>query len=243
MKPIIALDFATLEEVKQFLGFFNEPLYVKIGMELYLQNGPTIIDIIKRDNHKIFLDLKLHDIPTTVKKAMKGLSSLGIDMINVHAAGGKKMMEAAVEGLSQGASSAERPKIIAVTQLTSTSEQMLRTEQKIPLSMEESVLHYAALTKEAGLDGVVCSTHESNLIKQKLGNDFLRVTPGIRLHNGSLDDQVRVSTPYNAMNNGSSAIVVGRAITLNENPEKAYQLIKQEWESAWNEKTNSQTFT
>ncbi|TDL35096.1 orotidine-5'-phosphate decarboxylase [Jeotgalibacillus sp. S-D1] len=237
-QPIIALDFASIHEVEQFLHQFDEPLYVKVGMELYLQNGPAVIEAIQKKNHKIFLDLKLHDIPTTVKKAMKGLASLGIDMVNVHAAGGKRMMEEAMEGLISGTSSADRAKLIAVTQLTSTSLAMLHDEQKIPLSMDEAVLHYAGLAYDSGLDGVVCSSLESQRIHDEISGEFLRVTPGIRLEGGNAHDQARISTPKQAFLNGASAIVVGRAITSSENPVKTYVRIKNEWESAWHEKAN-----
>lgn len=237
-QPIIALDFASVKEVEQFLQPFKEPLYVKVGMELYLQNGPAVIEAIQKGSHKIFLDLKLHDIPTTVKKAMKGLAFLGIDMINVHAAGGRRMMEAAMEGLIAGTSSTQRPKLIAVTQLTSTSLAMLHDEQRIHSSMEEAVLHYAGLAHDAGLDGVVCSPLESQLIRNEIGGNFLRVTPGIRLEGGSAHDQARISTPKQACQNGASAIVVGRAITSSENPVDMYGRIKNEWESAWHEKSN-----
>ncbi|MEW9501366.1 orotidine-5'-phosphate decarboxylase [Jeotgalibacillus marinus] len=237
-QPIIALDFATLEEVDQFLTPFEEALFVKVGMELYLQNGPAVIERIKQGNHKIFLDLKLHDIPTTVKKAMRGLASLGIDMINVHAAGGKRMMEEALEGLTQGSLGAPRPKLIAVTQLTSTCEQMMQQEQKIALSIEDSVLHYATLARDAGLDGVVCSPLEAQKIRESLGDDFLRVTPGIRLNDRTTHDQVRVATPKNAQQLGSSAIVVGRAVTESADAVNTYKLIQKEWEDTFNEISN-----
>lgn len=161
--PIIALDFATLEEVDQFLDSFNEPLFVKVGMELYLQNGPETINRIKERGHDIFLDLKLHDIPNTVKGALKGLGKLNIDLINVHAAGGKNMMAAGLEGLRETNPNA---KLIAVTQLTSTTEQQMKDEQNIQSSINESVVHYAKMAHEAGLDGVVCSPLESTLIQE-----------------------------------------------------------------------------
>ncbi|PPA72483.1 orotidine-5'-phosphate decarboxylase [Jeotgalibacillus proteolyticus] len=238
-QPIIALDFAQLEEVETFLQHFDEPLYVKVGMELYLQNGPVVIETIKKRNHRIFLDLKLHDIPTTVRKAMRGLAALEIDMINVHAAGGKKMMEEALAGLTEGAKAGRRPKLIAVTQLTSTSQDMLRNEQKSSLSMEESVLHYASLAHQAGLDGVVCSPLEARAIRELAGDSFMRVTPGIRPQASQLHDQVRVATPKAAMERGSSAIVVGRAITESADPASAYNKIQQEWEGVCFEKANS----
>ncbi|KIL47656.1 orotidine-5'-phosphate decarboxylase [Jeotgalibacillus campisalis] len=237
-QPIIALDFSTLIEVDEFLNLFDEPLYVKVGMELYLQNGPAVIELIQKKNHKIFLDLKLHDIPTTVRKAMQGLASLGIDMINVHAAGGRKMMEEAIEGLSAGSQNGPRPKLIAVTQLTSASHEMVQNEQKSALTLEESVLHYANLAKISGLDGVVCSAAEAGRIKEKMGSDFLRITPGIRLEGDIAHDQVRIATPKLAMENGSSAIVVGRSITQSKDQVLAYHTVKREWEGAFYEKSN-----
>lgn len=231
-KPIIALDFPGEKEVFNFLQQFNEPLFVKVGMELYLQEGPSIIEKIKREGHDIFLDLKLHDIPNTVKSAMKGLAKLGVDLVNVHAAGGKPMMEGALEGLEAGtAAGQKRASLIAVTQLTSTTEQQMQEQQKIALSLQESVLHYAQLTKEAGLDGVVCSVHEARAIADACGEDFLRVTPGIRMLGGETHDQKRIATPDGARQDGSSLIVVGRAITGAKDPITAYQEVCQLWEA------------
>ncbi|MBC2191750.1 orotidine-5'-phosphate decarboxylase [Listeria sp. FSL L7-0229] len=229
-KPIIALDFQTYEEVESFLAQFSgETLSVKVGMELFYSNGPVIIEKIKQQNHQIFLDLKLHDIPNTVKSAMIGLAKLGVDMVNVHAAGGKNMMEAALEGLEIGSTSGKRPTIIAVTQLTSTSEADMQTEQLINTSLLESVLHYSDLTKQAGLDGVVCSALEAEAIKQQNGAEFLRVTPGIRLTSDTADDQIRVVTPEKARLIGSSDIVVGRSITRANDPVAAYNQVLKEW--------------
>ncbi|QBK25578.1 orotidine-5'-phosphate decarboxylase [Ureibacillus thermophilus] len=228
-KPIIALDFPGEQEVFQFLNHFEEKLFVKVGMELFYQEGPDIVRKIKDLGHDIFLDLKLHDIPNTVKSAMKGLARLGVDLVNVHAAGGKQMMEAALEGLEAG-SVGKRPLLIAVTQLTSTTEEQMQKEQKIPLTLLESVLHYAQLTKEAGLDGVVCSVHEAKQIAERCGEAFLRVTPGIRLLGGDAHDQKRVATPDFARENGSSYIVVGRAVTKAENVVEAYQEVCRLWE-------------
>ncbi|MBF2489594.1 orotidine-5'-phosphate decarboxylase [Listeria marthii] len=229
-KPIIALDFQTYEEVESFLAQFSgESLSVKVGMELFYSNGPAIVEKIKQQNHAIFLDLKLHDIPNTVKSAMIGLAKLGVDMVNVHAAGGKNMMEAALEGLEIGSTSGNRPKIIAVTQLTSTSESDMKSEQLIKTSLLESVLHYSDLTKQAGLDGVVCSALEAEAIKQQNGADFLRVTPGIRLASDAADDQIRVVTPEKARLIGSSNIVVGRSITRANDPVAAYNQVLKEW--------------
>ena len=229
--PIIALDFSAKEEVFQFLTPFDEKLFVKVGMELYLQEGPTIVSDLKDMGHDVFLDLKLHDIPNTVKSAMRGLAKLGADLVNVHAAGGLQMMESALEGLEAGTEAGkQRPLLIGVTQLTSTSEQQMKNEQKINLTLQESVIHYAELSQRAGLDGVVCSVLEAADIKQVCGEDFMRVTPGIRLIDGTEHDQIRIATPKVARSEGSSLIVVGRAITKSENPVETYQLVKQQWE-------------
>ncbi|MGE7020513.1 orotidine-5'-phosphate decarboxylase [Solibacillus cecembensis] len=230
-KPIIALDFPGEKEVFEFLNHFDEPLFVKIGMELYMQEGPDIVKKVKDQGHNIFLDLKLHDIPNTVKSAMKGLARLGVDLVNVHAAGGRAMMEGALEGLEAGtAAGKERAALIAVTQLTSTTEQQMQEEQKIILSLQQSVLHYAQVTKQAGLNGVVCSVHEARAIREACGEDFLRVTPGIRMLGGQAHDQKRIATPDGAKQDGSSLIVVGRAITGAANPVVAYQEVCQLWE-------------
>lgn len=229
-KPIIALDFPGEQEVFQFLNHFDESLFVKIGMELFYQEGPAIVQKVKEQGHDIFLDLKLHDIPNTVKSAMKGLARLGVDLVNVHAAGGRNMMEAALEGLEAGTQNGVRPSLIAVTQLTSTTEEQMQQEQKINLSLLDAVLNYAQLTKNAGLDGVVCSVHEAKAIADVCGNEFLRVTPGIRLAGGEVHDQKRIATPDGARKDGSSLIVVGRAITAAEDPVAAYQLVCQLWE-------------
>ena len=225
---IIALDFPTLEKTLEFLDKFKEEkLFVKVGMELYLQNGPVVIDEIKKRGHKIFLDLKLHDIPNTVKSAMKVLSHLGVDMTNVHAAGGVEMMKAAREGLGKEA------KLIAVTQLTSTSEEQMREFQNIQTSLQESVIHYAKKTAEAGLDGVVCSAQEVKLIKEATSQDFICLTPGIRPAGAAVGDQKRVMTPADAYHIGSDYIVVGRPITQATDPVAAYHAIKDEWTQDW----------
>lgn len=230
-KPIIALDFPGEQEVMKFLAQFNDKLFVKIGMELYMQEGPDIVRKVKDQGHDIFLDLKLHDIPNTVKSAMKGLARLGVDLVNVHAAGGQAMMEGALEGLEAGTEAGkERAALIAVTQLTSTTEQQMQNEQKIALSLTESVLHYAQLTKQAGLNGVVCSVHEAKAIREACGEDFLRVTPGIRMLGGDAHDQKRIATPDGAKKDGSSLIVVGRAITGATNPVQAYKEVCELWE-------------
>lgn len=229
--PIIALDFATKSEVFHFLKPFNEKLFVKVGMELYFQEGPSIVYDLKERGHDVFLDLKLHDIPNTVKSAMKGLASLGADLVNVHAAGGIHMMVSALEGLEDGTPAGKtRPLIIGVTQLTSTSERQMREEQNIHSSLHDSVLHYATLSKQAGLDGVVCSVLEAASIKNKCGPEFLRVTPGIRLNERQGHDQIRIATPEVARLEGSSLIVVGRAITQSINAVETYHFVKQQWE-------------
>ena len=222
---IVALDFSSAQEVETFLDKFNEPIYVKVGMELYYQTGPAIVKMIKDKGHKLFLDLKLHDIPNTVEKAMRGLSKLGVDMTNLHAAGGIEMMQAAKRGLGEG------PLLLAVTQLTSTSQQEMHDEQLIPVSLEESVLHYAKCAEKAGLDGVVCSPLEAGLIKENLGENFISVTPGIRPATSDKGDQKRVTTPQDARRIGSSYIVVGRPITQALDPVKAYHEIVQDWEA------------
>lgn len=223
---IIALDFPGRTEVMEFLDHFEESLYVKIGMELYYQTGPEMVREIKERGHRIFLDLKLHDIPNTVESAMRGLRKLGVDMANVHAAGGIEMMEAARRGLGEG------PILLAVTQLTSTSEAQMHSDQLIEVSLEQSVLHYASCAQKAGLDGVVCSPLEAQQIANECGEAFLRVTPGIRPATSDVGDQKRVMTPSRARQNGSSYIVVGRPITKADNPYEAYIAIKNEWEQA-----------
>lgn len=228
-EPIIALDFPTWQETEQFLApFRNDQLYVKVGMELYLQNGPFIIEQLKQMNHRIFLDLKLHDIPNTVGQAMKGLAALGVDMINVHAAGGVEMMKRAREGLDAGAKDS-RPVLLAVTQLTSTSQEAMQTDQLIKVPLGESVLHYARKAKEAGCDGVVCSVLEAAAIREACGEEFYKVTPGIRLKDGQADDQKRIADPAEAREIGSTMIVVGRPITKAADPVAAYQHVKALW--------------
>ncbi|KRN54296.1 orotidine-5'-phosphate decarboxylase [Carnobacterium divergens] len=230
-KPIIALDFSTSDEIKTFLTHFkNEQLFVKVGMELYYQNGPEVVKWMKSLGHQIFLDLKLHDIPNTVERSMKGLAALDVDMINVHAAGGKQMMEAAMSGIISGTpAGSQRPSLIAVTQLTSTTQEAMRTEQLIQVPLLQSVIHYAKLTQSAGLDGVVCSALEAQLIKENTASEFLCVTPGIRPSGDEKGDQKRVATPSRAKEAGSSFIVVGRPITQSADPVKSYHTIKNQW--------------
>lgn len=228
---ILALDFPNKEEVHTFLTpFGNEKLFVKVGMELFYKEGPRMIEEIKSMGHHIFLDLKLHDIPVTVKRAMSSLASLEVDLVNVHALGGKAMMEGALEGLEAGTRSGKaRPKCIAVTQLTSSTDEMVRAEQLGSVSLQQSVEHLAGLTNEAGLDGVVCSVHEVERIRELVRSDFLTVTPGIRLLGDNAHDQHRVATPAIAREKGSNFIVVGRSITRAENPVEAYGKVQKEW--------------
>lgn len=219
---IIACDFPGREEVMSFLRLFtDEKPFVKIGMELFYAGGPDIVREIKAKGHKVFLDLKLHDIPNTVKKAMSVLSDLDVDMCNVHAAGTAAMMSAALEGLTRP--DGTRPKLIAVTQLTSTDEERMRRELLINESLEETVLKYAENAKAAGLDGVVCSPLEAAPVKSRCGESFLAVTPGVRFAGGEANDQVRITTPAMAREIGSDYIVVGRPITQAEDPVAAYR--------------------
>ena len=225
---IIALDFPTLEDTLNFLEKFGEEkLFVKVGMELYLQNGPVVIEKIKELGHKIFLDLKLHDIPNTVYGATKGLAKFKVDILTVHAAGGYEMLKAAKQGMVEGGS--VDTNVIAITQLTSTSEEAMKDEQLIAVSLEQSVINYAKLAKKAGLDGVVSSVWEARLIRENCGDDFLKVTPGIRLETDEVGDQKRVATPTVANEEGSTHIVVGRSITKSENPLEVYNLIKSQF--------------
>ena len=227
---IVACDFSSAEEVLRFLDKFAEcerKPFVKIGMELYYAAGPEIVREIKRRGHKIFLDLKLHDIPNTVKKTMKVLSALDVDMTNLHAAGTIDMMKAALEGLTRP--DGTRPILIAVTQLTSTSEERMQKELLIGASIADTIAHYAANAKEAGLDGVVCSPLEASIVKEKCGSEFIAVTPGIRFADAAKDDQVRITTPARAREIGSDYIVVGRPITAAEDPVAAYNRCVEEF--------------
>ena len=219
---IVACDFNTAEETLRFLdNFTEEKPYVKIGMELFYAEGPEIVREIKRRGHKIFLDLKLHDIPNTVKKAMAVLSRLDVDMCNLHAAGTVAMMEAAIEGLTRP--DGTRPLLIAVTQLTSTDQERMERDRLINEPLEKVVMHYASNAKAAGLDGVVCSPLESPAVHEKCGKKFLTVTPGVRFADGDKGDQVRVTTPEKAKELGSDYIVVGRPITQAQEPASAYR--------------------
>ncbi len=219
---IIACDFSSKEETLAFLDKFSgKKPYVKIGMELFYAAGPEIVREIKARGHQIFLDLKLHDIPNTVKKAMAVLSRLDVDMVNLHAAGTKAMMEAALEGVTRPDGS--RPLVIAVTQLTSTSQERMQEELLIGAPMDETVMHYAANAAAAGLDGVVCSPMEAGKVHETCGKAFLTITPGIRFADGDKGDQVRVTDPAKAKEIGSDYIVVGRPITAAADPVAAYE--------------------
>lgn len=233
-KPIIALDFPGKEETEKFLkNFSDEQVFVKVGMELFFKEGLPLVQWLSDKGHSIFLDLKLHDIPNTVYRAMKTFASLNIELMTVHAAGGSKMMRVALQALEENTPTGkERPKIIAVTQLTSISEAQMQKEQLIQVPLQESVVHYAKLAHECGLDGVVCSAWEANKVKSVTEDDFLRVTPGIRLTGDVRGDQQRIVTPGEAKAMGATHIVVGRSITQAENPLQAYLRVKSEWETS-----------
>ena len=219
---IVACDFSSKDEVVSFLSKFkDEKPYVKIGMELFYAEGPAIVKEIKKMGHKIFLDLKLHDIPNTVKKSMNVLSNLDVDMCNLHAAGTKAMMEAALEGLTR--EDGTRPLLIAVTQLTSTSEERMKEDLLIDRPIDEVVMHYAKNAADSGLDGIVCSPLEAGKVHETCGSNFITVTPGVRFADGDIGDQVRVTTPAKAKEIGSDYIVVGRPITAAEDPVAAYK--------------------
>lgn len=226
---IIACDFPNRESTLAFLDRFqgSRKPFVKIGMELFYGAGPDIVREIKARGHRIFLDLKLHDIPNTVRKAMKVLSALDVDMVNVHAAGTVAMMKAALEGLTRADDT--RPLLIAVTQLTSTSEETMQKELLIGAGIGETIVRYAQNAREAGLDGVVCSPLEAAMVKEACGEAFLTVTPGIRFADAAADDQVRITTPARAREIGSDYIVVGRPITAAEDPVAAYERCMKEF--------------
>ena len=225
---IVACDFSSAEQVFRFLDRFTDRKpFVKIGMELFYAEGPRIVREIKARGHRIFLDLKLHDIPNTVKKAMAVLSGLDVDMCNIHAAGTSAMMKAALEGLTRPDGS--RPLLIAVTQLTSTDEESMKRELLIDRPLDETVMHYARNAMESGLDGVVCSPLESGKVHQVCGAGFVTVTPGVRFADGDVGDQKRVTTPARAKELGSDYIVVGRPITAAEDPVAAYNRCVEEF--------------
>lgn len=218
---IIALDFKDGKTALNFLDkFVDKKLFVKVGMELFYAEGPSIVKEIKERGHKIFLDLKLHDIPNTVKGGMRSLSHLGVDIVNVHAAGTISMMKAALEGSIRD--DGTRPLVIAVTQLTSTSEEIMKEELLIESKINDTIVHYAKNAKKAGLDGVVCSPLEAGMVKNAVGMDFITITPGVRFDDGEKGDQVRVTTPKNAKEIGTDFIVLGRPITQAENPVEVY---------------------
>ena len=219
---IVACDFSSAEAVYAFLDkFTGRKPFVKIGMELFYAEGPQIVKEIKKRGHKIFLDLKLHDIPNTVKKAMAVLSNLDVDICNLHAGGTARMMEAALEGLTRP--DGTRPLLIAVTQLTSTDQESMENDLLIKEPIDKVVMHYAATAKKAGLDGVVCSPLEAGKVHEICGADFLTITPGVRFADGDIGDQKRVMTPAEAKKIGSDYIVVGRPITAAEDPVAAYE--------------------
>ena len=226
---IIACDFSSARQTFDFLDKFEgtRKPFVKIGMELFYAEGPHIVREIKRRGHPVFLDLKLHDIPNTVRKSMKVLSSLDIDMTNVHAAGTIEMMQAAIEGLTRP--DGTRPLLIAVTQLTSTSQERMQQELLIGAGINETIVKYADNARKAGLDGVVCSPLEAGMVKEACGKDFITVTPGVRFADAAADDQVRITTPAKARQIGSDYIVVGRPITAAEDPVAAYNRCLEEF--------------
>ena len=226
---IIACDFPGRQQTLDFLDAFagHRKPFVKIGMELFYAEGPDIVRELKRRGHPVFLDLKLHDIPNTVRKAMRVLSALDVDIVNVHAAGTTGMMRAALEGLTRP--DGTRPLLIAVTQLTSTSEERMQRELLIGAGINETIVKYAQNAREAGLDGVVCSPLEAAMVKAACGPDFLTVTPGIRFEDAAADDQVRITTPARARQIGSDYIVVGRPVTAAPDPVAAYERCLQEF--------------
>lgn len=226
-KMYVALDFPTWQETKHFLDEHQlHGIPVKVGMELFYREGITVIEQLKNNDHDIFLDLKLFDIPTTVGRAMANLASLEIDMVNVHALGGSEMIKRAKEGLQTGKKETE---LIAVTILTSMDEAVVANELRLPGEIEANAVHLASLANESGADGVVCSVHEVAAIKTACGNGFHTVTPGIRLADSAIDDQKRIATPKIAKQTGSDYIVIGRSITKAANPKAAYEQALKEW--------------
>ncbi|KGP92801.1 orotidine 5'-phosphate decarboxylase [Pontibacillus chungwhensis BH030062] len=231
-KPLyLALDFPSGTDALRFIQDYDlEGVPVKVGMELYYKEGAEIVKTLKEQGHHVFLDLKLHDIPNTVRSAMRNLASLRVDVVNVHAAGGSEMIRAAKAGLLEGTREGDNPPLLlAVTQLTSTTERMLQEELRIPLTVEETVVNYAQMSYEAGANGVVCSAHEVRAIRQELPHSFHLLCPGIRLEDGDDHDQKRVVTPNRARELGVDSIVVGRGVTKADEPQKMYQLFEKEW--------------
>jgi orotidine-5'-phosphate decarboxylase len=229
-KPIyLALDFPDWEVTQRFLEDHKfQGVPVKVGMELFYKEGPYVIEKLKQDNHPIFLDLKLHDIPTTVMRAMKNIGKLGVDLTNVHALGGSEMIKFAKEGLVAGSENQDT-KLIAVTVLTSMDEETLHNQLRIPGNLEDNVAYFAEFAKVSGADGVVCSVYEAARIKHDCGASFLTVTPGIRLKDSDSNDQKRIATPEFAREDGSDYIVIGRSVTQAEDPCRAYQQAVEEW--------------
>ncbi|WP_409341212.1 orotidine-5'-phosphate decarboxylase [Paenibacillus sp. MBLB4367] len=227
---MVALDYPSARDAEMLLSSLRGiPCFVKVGMQLFYAEGPAFVARLKEEGYHVFLDLKMHDIPNTVKGGSESIARLGVDMFNVHAAGGKQMMEAALEGVDKGlASGAKRPIVIGVTQLTSTSQPMLNEEIGIAGSVEDAVLRYARLTREAGLHGVVASPHEVVRIKQEIGASFVTVTPGIRPASAAIGDQSRVMTPKEAFAQGTDYIVIGRPITAAPSPREALESILEE---------------
>ncbi len=235
-QPIIALDYTLKEEAWSLINLLEEEqLNLKVGMEMFYRYGYGFIETLNEAGHHIFLDLKLHDIPNTVKRTMTILAKLGIKMVNVHASGGQEMMEAALEGLEAGSSQNTRPILLAVTQLTSHDSKRAEEEQQLKISLEKSVFHLARLTQKAGLDGVICSPQEVQGLKKE-SPKLLTVTPGIRLKESAHDDQKRITTPHEAAKMGSDFIVVGRPITRSADPKKSYQEILRQWQKHQAEK-------
>ncbi|MDQ0337575.1 orotidine-5'-phosphate decarboxylase [Caldalkalibacillus uzonensis] len=226
---IVALDVATGDQALDLVKRINAPdMFVKVGMQLFYAEGPELVQKLRERGINVFVDLKLHDIPNTVKGAAQSLAKLGVSMLTVHCAGGRAMLEAVQEGVEAGSSAAERPLIVGVTQLTSTSEQILNEEIGIPGTVEKAVLHYAILAQSSGMDGVVCAAKEVPLIKSTCGTSFITVTPGIRPFGCDNHDQARVATPRDALRIGSDFLVVGRAIIQAEDPVAAYHNIIKE---------------
>lgn len=220
----LALDFPDWNTANQFINQNQlTGVPVKVGMELFYREGPQIIEKLKENNHSIFLDLKLHDIPTTVNHAMRNLAQLGVDIVNVHALGGREMIEQAKEGLLSGSTSGQTTKLIAVTLLTSHDDNVINSELILPGKLHTNAVHFANLAKLGGADGVVCSVHEANGIKDSCGEDFLTVTPGIRLLDSDHNDQKRIATPKVARQSGADILVIGRSVTQASDPAKAYQ--------------------
>ncbi|WP_440895231.1 orotidine-5'-phosphate decarboxylase [Amphibacillus sp. Q70] len=226
----LALDFNDWQETEQFLDKHQlDRVAVKVGMELFYHEGPDVIKRLRDRGHDIFLDIKLHDIPTTIYKAMKNIAKLDVELTNVHGLGGGEMIRAAKAGLLDGAKNSKPPELLAVTLLTSMQKEVLEQELNIQGSIEDTVTHLAKLAQDNGADGVVCSAHEVRALKAICGRAFLAVTPGIRLLNSDSDDQKRVATPALAKRNGADALVIGRSITLAEDPKQAYIIAKEEW--------------